>query len=102
MNDNNNNHNMRDLKLLFVSIFALLTCNVTFAQTDEEIDAANAAIENNGVYRIYTLFNGSAIGTTKYYLTADGYLTVNTADGGVFAITQQRGEILKQQASPLY
>ena len=60
------------------------------AQTDAEYAAANAEIQANGVYKIYTLSNGSSIGETKYYLKTDGYLTEDASAAGVFTFDLQR------------
>ncbi len=61
-----------------------------FAQTDAEYAAANAEIQANGVYKIYTQSNGSSTGETKYYLKSDGYLTNDASAAGQFTFDLQR------------
>lgn len=61
-----------------------------FAQTDAEYAAANAEIQANGVYKIYTQSNGSSTGNTKYYLKSDGYLTDDASAAGQFTFDLQR------------
>ncbi len=60
------------------------------AQTDAEYAAANAEIQANGVYKIYTLSNGTTTGTTPYYLKSDGYLTDDASAAGQFTFDFQR------------
>ena len=75
---------MRKVKLLFAAVLSMIAWTGVMAQTEAQIDAANAAIGINNVYRIYTLFDGTTTGTTKYYLRADGYLTDQVADAKAF------------------
>lgn len=77
---------MRKLRLLFASMFALLAWNGAFAQTNEEYEAALAAVEDGTTYRICTDVNG-----TTYYVTTDGLLTSVKTDAGFFAITKTSG-----------
>lgn len=70
---------MRKLRLLFASMFALLAWNGAFAQTEDEYNAAQAAIVNGETYLISTQYAGA-----KYYLTADGYLTEDQDGAGLF------------------
>jgi hypothetical protein len=82
---------MKKIKLLLVSMLSLMAWTNVMAQTEAEIDAANAAITDDGVYRIYTLFNGSTTGTTKYYLKADGYLSDLKEDAKLFTFARAAG-----------
>ncbi|MCR5157883.1 MAG: discoidin domain-containing protein, partial [Prevotella sp.] len=82
---------MKRIKLLLAAVLSVMAWGGAQAQTDEQIDAANAAITNGGVYRIYTLFNGTSEGTTKYYLRTNGYLTADVNDAGGFTFTLAAG-----------
>jgi len=85
---------MRKIKLLFAAALSMIAWTGVMAQTDADIaqiDAANAAIGTNNVYRIYTLSNGSITGTTKYYLKADGYLTDQVEEAKSFAFELAAG-----------
>lgn len=82
---------MKRIKLLLAAVLSVMAWGGAQAQTDEQIDAANAAITNGGVYRIYTLFNGTSAGTTKYYLRTNGYLTADVNDAGGFPFTLAAG-----------
>ena len=81
---------MRKLRLLFASAFALLAWTGVSAQTDAEIDAANAAIENGAAYRITATFGGE-----KYYLKTDGYLTADLAQAPAFTFNLASGGTFK-------
>ena len=52
--------------------------------TDEQYAAANAAIEAEATYQIYTFHDGTGEGSVKYYLTDDGWLTDNLDGAGSF------------------
>ena len=80
---------MKKIKLLLAAA-TLLLGGSAFAQTDAEYADANAAIEANGVYKIYTLSDGTTTGSTKYYLKTDGYLTDDAAAAGQFTFDFQR------------
>ena len=81
---------MKKLRLL-LALLALVGVNLTAnAQTDAEYAAANAEIQANGVYKIYTFSDGSSIGETKYYLKSDGYLTEDASAAGQFTFDFQR------------
>lgn len=77
------------LLLALLALFTLGGSNL-FAQTDAEYAAANAEIQANGVYKIYTQSNGSSTGETKYYLKSDGYLTDDASAAGQFTFDLQR------------
>ena len=79
---------MRKIKLLFVTLLSMMAWTGVMA---DEIDDANAAITNDAAYRIYTLFDGSSTGTTKYYLKANGYLTDQKSDAKLFTFTRASG-----------
>ena len=81
---------MKKIKLLLAATAAMVAVGAQ-AQTDEQLDAANAAIENGGAYYIYTLYNGTTTGGTKYYLKSDGYLTDNVANATYFTFTLAAG-----------
>ena len=78
---------MKISKLILAGIFALLTWNGTYAQTDEEYDAALAAIQDGMYYRISTEYAG-----TTYYLTWDGYLSEVKDQAGVFNFRKVEGD----------
>ena len=81
---------MKHLKL-FLALLALSGGGLSVnAQTDAEYAAANAEIQANGVYKIYTQSNGSSTGETKYYLKSDGYLTDDASAAGQFTFDLQR------------
>lgn len=80
---------MKRIKLLFAAIAAMAWSGV-YAQTDTEYADANAEIQANGVYKIYTQSNGSSTGSTKYYLKTDGYLTDDASAAGQFTFDFQR------------
>ena len=82
---------MKKIKLLFAAMLSMMAWNGVMADETAEIDAANAAIGTNNVYRIYTLSNGSETGTTKYYLKANGYLTDQVADAKAFVFELAAG-----------
>ena len=60
------------------------------AQTDAEYDAAIAAIQEGGVYRIKTVAN-----ETPYYVTTAGALTSDKDKAGFFTLTKTTGGALK-------
>ena len=62
-----------------LSIVSALGMN---AQTDDQYDAALAAITDGAKYSIVAEYNGGT-----YYLKTNGYLTDNLADAGVFTFT---------------
>ena len=51
--------------------------------TDDELNAALAAITDGGIYRVTTTVN-----RTTYYLTTSGTLSANRSNGGLFAFTK--------------
>ncbi len=81
----------------YIYAFALLLLPIlATAQevTDEEYKAANAAIEAEATYHIYTFHNGTREGTTKYFLTDDGWLTDVAEKAGQFKFHQVEGDDL--------
>ena len=75
--------------LLFLSgIFASITAQEV---TDEQYKAANAAIEAEATYHIFTLHDGTSEGNTRYYLTDDGWLTDDLDWAGNFTFHQIMG-----------
>lgn len=80
---------MKKIKI-FLAAFAAMATGGLYAQTDAEYAAANAEIQANGVYKIYTYSNGTTTGDTKYYLKSDGYLTDDAASAGQFTFDFQR------------
>ena len=68
------------------AIAAAGTSNITVT-VNAEAKNAKARINNNKFYHIYTYNNGTTDGTTKYYLTATGYLTTNEASAADFLFT---------------
>ena len=85
----------KKLQFLLASLVALGSWGTASAQTDAEFDAANAAIEAGGAYRVYTCSDGASIGSTKYYLKADGYLTADVAQAGSFTFAKSTAEGFK-------
>lgn len=77
---------MKKIKF-FLAAFAAMATGGLYAQTDAEYEAAHAEIEKGGVYKIYTLSNGTETGTTKYYLKTDGRLTDDASAAGEFTFT---------------
>lgn len=77
---------MKKIKF-FLAAFAAMATGGLYAQTDAEYEAAHAEIEKGGVYKIYTLSNGTETGTTKYYLKTDGRLTDDASAAGEFNFT---------------
>jgi len=76
-------------KLLFLfSMMALLFAPFTLsAQTDDEYNAALAAITDGGTYRIFT-----EVESTKYYLNASGRLVDNAKKAATFTFNKVAGE----------
>ena len=76
-------------KLLFLfSMMALLFAPFTLsAQTDDEYNAALAAITDGGTYRIFT-----EVESTKYYLNASGRLVDNAKKAATFTFKKVAGE----------
>ena len=79
--------------LLLAGMFSLLFTPAVLADVDPEgVDPATENAEaivkfqDGASYQIYTYSDGNAIGTTKYYLTADGYLTDDPAKAGAFTV----------------
>ena len=58
------------------------------------INAAQAVIEYEKPYCIFTTFNGKEEGTQRYYLTTDGYLTSRPEEAGVFTFHRTEGDNL--------
>lgn len=52
--------------------------------TEEQYNAANAAIEAEATYQIFTLHDGTREGSVKFYLTDDGWLTDDAEEAGSF------------------
>ena len=80
---------MKKIKLLLAAMAAMMAGGA-YAQTDAEYADANASIQANGVYKIYTQSNGSSTGEPKYYLKSDGYLTDDASAAGQFTFDLQR------------
>ena len=68
---------MKKLLLSLLTLFAMSA--VAQEATDEQYYAANAAIEAEATYHIYTLYDGWGEGSTRYFLTDDGWLTDDLA-----------------------
>ena len=86
---------MKKIRLLLAAFAAMVGLGAS-AQTDAQYEAANASIEAGGSYRVFTYFDGTETGTTKYYLTAAGYLTDDQASAGTFEFIQTTtGDLLK-------
>ena len=78
---------------ILVLLLAPLAC---WAQdvTDEQYEAANASIEAEATYRIFTFNDGTGEGSTKYYLTDDGWLVADEQRAGQFVFHRIEGESL--------
>ena len=76
-------------KLLFLfSMMALLFAPFSLsAQTDDEYNAALAAITDGGTYRVFT-----DIGGTNYYLNSSGKLVSNVKKASTFTFTAVKAE----------
>ena len=76
-------------KLLFLfSMMALLFAPFSLsAQTDDEYNAALAAITDGGTYRVFT-----DIGGTNYYLNTSGKLVSNVKKASTFTFTAVKAE----------
>ena len=62
--------------------------------TKEQYEAAKNAIEQDGKYKIYTYYNGTTLGTTKYYLKSDGHLTSDVSEARIFKFGRATGSNL--------
>ena len=80
---------MRKIRLFFSVMLSLVAWTGVMAQTDAEYEAAMAAIEDGGVYRIFTSAPGAV-----YYINADGAL-VPKDQGEYFTFTKKTGGGLK-------
>ena len=74
------------LLMLLFPLATMFGSGDAYAQTDEEYNAAMAAIKDGGAYYIVTDVEG-----IKYYLTADGYLTDDKLDAGLFLFKKTAG-----------
>ena len=77
---------MRKITLLLTAVLSMMAWTGAMAQTDEQYNAALAAIENGAQYYITTDVSG-----TTYYLTTTGTLTSTKIEGGIFTLTQKTG-----------
>ncbi len=59
--------------------------------TDAQYEAANAAIQAEATYNIYTLNNGTAEGSKRFYLTDGGWLSDDVAAAGRFVFHRTEG-----------
>ena len=77
------------MKRLLLSLVALIAVKMAAQQvTDEQYYAANAAIEAEATYHIFTLHDGTSEGSVRYYLTDDGWLTDDLDWAGSFTFHQ--------------
>ena len=83
----------KKLLFLFSTMFLMLFTFTAKAQDEPEgkaeYDAAMAAIEDGGTYRVFTEVGEAK---TKYYLNASGYLVDNTAKAAIFTFNQATKE----------
>ena len=78
----------RFLTRLSALLCLLMTTVTGAAQTvNENYERALAAIEDGQGYRVFTMYGGQ-----KYYVTADGYLSVNVKDAPMFNFIKVTGE----------
>ena len=71
---------MRKFRLLFAAMLSMLTWTCSVAQTNDEYEAALAAIESGEYYYISTDVDG-----IRYYLTTSGTLTDAITNAGIFS-----------------
>lgn len=71
---------------------ALCVALVAQEVTDEQWAAANASITPYATYRIFTLSDGSADGSVKYYLNDAGWLVADEAKAGRFMFRRIEGD----------
>lgn len=76
--------------LLLFPLATIMLSNRAYAQTDEEYNAALAAITDGGYY-IVTEVNG-----IKYYVTTQGKLTCIEENSGIFDVSKLEGGDFKQ------
>ena len=74
------------LIMLLFPLATILTSNSVHAQTDEEYDAAMAAITDGATYYIATDVDG-----VRCYLTSDGFLAYDKLDAGMFTFKKTSG-----------
>ena len=86
-----NNQSVKKL-LLLSALLPLVTSAQTV--TDEQYEAANASIEAEATYRIFTFNDGTREGSTKYYLTDDGWLQSDVQRAGCFTFHRIEGDNL--------
>ncbi len=77
-----------DVLLLLALAFQAVAQEVT----DQQWEAANAAIEADATYLIYTLNDGTSEGSTRYYLSDDGWLVASQAAAGHFKFRRVEGD----------
>ena len=80
------------MKKLLLSLLMLITVTAVAQEvTDEQYNAANAAIEAEATYHIYTFYDGTSEGNTKFFLTDDGWLTDEQDAAGSFTFHRIEG-----------
>ena len=84
----------KTLKKILILCALLPIAAIAQEVTDEQYAAANAAIEADATYHVYTLNNGTGEGTTKYYLTDDGWLVADVERAGKFMFHRVEGDDL--------
>ena len=82
------------LKKIVLSVILLPLASFAQEVTDEQYNAANAAIEAEATYLIYTFNDGMGEGNAKYYLTDNGWLTLNDTEAGRFRMHRVEGSSL--------
>ncbi len=89
-------NNMGNKKLKIELLLFLLLSLTVKAQdvTYEQYEAANASIEAEATYRIFTFNDGTREGSTKYYLTDDGWLVTDVQSAGRFVFHRIEGDNL--------
>ena len=79
-------------KYLYLILFLLMPlAGMADEVTDEQYKAANAAIEAEATYHIFTFHDGTGEGSTKYFLTDDGWLTDEPDAAGSFRFHRIEG-----------
>ena len=81
------------MKKLLLSLLTLIAVTAVAQEvTDEQYNAANAAIEAEATYQIYTFHDGTSEGNTKYFLTDNGWLTDEQDRAGSFTFHRIEGD----------
>ena len=81
------------LLLALLALFTLGGSNLYAQTTDAEYKEALASIASGMKYKVFTTYNGTEEGSTKFYLKTDGYLTDSESDAGIFTFDIANGAV---------